>query len=182
MLHSSLSTQTTQNRRPNLNVRFQNDRGVHDPLISTRGKYSRPTYRHNILQSQNIFPPTRQSELRAERNWDNNLISSFGKPGAGAPSTLGTARRQFSNPSLMPQTQVGTSTPSYGYDNNVNSLLGGVGHGAPHNKGTHRRMFSNAALVPQAQLGTNTPKIVGDKPTSVASLLKTNFDNSYYTK
>lgn len=99
-------------------------------------------------------------------------MTNFGKPGSGAPSNFGPARRQFSNPSLMPQEQLGSKIPNapYGLDN-INNNLGGIGHGAPHSKGFGRRMFSNAALVPTQQLGTNMPKIVCDKPTTVASLL-----------
>jgi hypothetical protein len=116
----------------------------------------------------------RNNELESEKNWDNNLIRNFGKPGGGAPSSLGAARRQFSNPSLMPQEQLGSKIPyaPYGLDN-INSNFGGAGHGAPNDKGYKRRVFSNAAIVPGHQLGTNTPKITGDKPTTVASLLNT---------
>ena len=90
----------------------------------------------------------KEQERKAESNWDMNLFGSFGKPGAGAPSDKGVVRRQFSNPSLMPQIQAGTHVPSSdAYDNNINSHIGGAGHGAPHKKGTHRRVFSNAALV-----------------------------------
>lgn len=116
----------------------------------------------------------RNNELSAERNWDTSLFKNFGKPGGGAPNTHGATRRQFSNPSLMPQEQLGSKIPSapYGLDN-INSSFGGSGHGAPHNRGAGRRAFSNAAIVPATQLGTNIPRIVGDKPTTVASLLNT---------
>jgi len=124
----------------------------------------------------------KEQERKQESNWDRNLFTNFGRPGAGAPSDKGVIRRQFSNPSLMPQIQAGTHVPSSNdYDgNNINSHIGGAGHGAPHGKGTHRRIFSNAALVPASQLGTGIPKIVGDKPTTVGSLLNTeNLEKPY---
>lgn len=123
----------------------------------------------------------KEQERQAESNWDKNLFGNFGRPGAGAPSSKGNIRRQFSNPSLMPQIQAGTHVPSSNnYDNNINSHIGGAGHGAPHDRGTHRRIFSNAALVPTSQLGTAIPKIIGDKPTTVKSLLNTeNLEQKY---
>ena len=73
----------------------------------------------------------------------------------------------------MPQEQQGSKIPNAPYgQNNINSSFGGSGHGAPHDRGTHRRAFSNAAIVPATQLGTNVPKIVGDKPTTVSSLMR----------
>lgn len=111
----------------------------------------------------------RDLERKQEKNWDQNLFKNFGKPGGGAPHLHGCIRRQFSNPSMVPQLQVGTHIPEAKYGN-INSHIGGKGHGAP-NDDAHRHVFSNAAIVPAAQLGTGVPKIVGDKRTTVASLL-----------
>jgi len=123
----------------------------------------------------------KQQDRRETANWDNNLSDNFGKPGGGAPTDRRPNRRQFNNPSMMPQIQAGTHVPSSNdYDNNINSNIGGVGHGAPHDKGFNRRIFSNAALVPATQLGTGIPKVVGDKPTTVGSLMNTeNLDKPY---
>merc|ERR1712100_272364 len=136
-----------------------------------------PTDYYNDLAAQVkeralIKKMERDRELKSERNWDQSLFRNFGRPGGGAPSEKGTARRQFSNPSLMPQNQLGTNVPRTPDGLlHINSSIGGYGGGAMNEKGTRRRMFSNAALVPAQQDGTNIPKIIGDKPTTVKSLM-----------
>lgn len=138
--------------------------------INARGYHNDLT--RQVLEKTARVQLTNQQEKTDQRNWDRNLMDNFGRPGGGAPSSLGPARRQFGNPSMMPTAQTGTSIPRGVQGNeNINSHIGGAGHGAPHDKGPHRRMFSNQALVPSGQKGTQMPRISGN-PTGVGSLLK----------